>query len=176
MSAAGGESDDDLVERFRSGDRSAFLELYGRWSPGLWAIARKRLGNNQDAEDAVQKTVLKAMEKISQYRGPNTFGPWLMTILRNECASLRRPQRIVLTPDPEEGLAGSRTPAADDDQAMLVSTLEMLEPAVARVIFLKDVVGMTGEQVAAKLGISLSEYRRMRHAGLRDLRRLMGNE
>ncbi len=83
----------ELVEKARSGDFKAFTALINAHSNKIYALARRLSGNDQDAEDIVQDTFLKAIDKIDQFRGEASFGTWLYSIALNEGKSLLAKQK-----------------------------------------------------------------------------------
>lgn len=74
----------DLVERCKANDRKAQLKLYKQYCNGMFYVAVGFLKNNDDAEDVVQESFIKAFQKIEQYRGEVTFGAWLKRIVINK--------------------------------------------------------------------------------------------
>jgi RNA polymerase sigma-70 factor (ECF subfamily) len=77
-------SEKELVRRAQSGDFDAFVELVDSQKGRIYALARKMTGNEQDAEDIVQETLLKAIDNIEQFRGEASFGSWLYAIALNQ--------------------------------------------------------------------------------------------
>lgn len=79
-----------LVKRARDGDGEAFLALMEQYSGAMYKIARSILGNNEDAADAIQETILICFEKIAELRQPRYFKTWMTRILINECRKIIR--------------------------------------------------------------------------------------
>ena len=78
---------------------SAVFEMKG----DLYAVALSILKNKEDAEDAVQQTLLKAYERLDTLRFSEKFRPWILKILTNECYTVIRDRKqIVLTEDIED--------------------------------------------------------------------------
>lgn len=77
-----------MVKRAQAGDFDAFAELIEAHKNKIYGLARKLSGNEQDAEDIVQDTFLKAIDKIDQFRQESSFGTWLYTIALNESRAL----------------------------------------------------------------------------------------
>src|SRR5919198_924677 len=76
--------DGELIERIGDGDRGAFETLYSRYARPLFGLALRRLGEREQAEDAVQETFASVWRSASSYRperGPGA--PWLYTVARN---------------------------------------------------------------------------------------------
>src|SRR3954453_23615951 len=91
--ALGGVDDRTLVERVRTGDDAAFEALFDRHARGLVAFCRHMLGSREEAEDAVQHTILcafRAMPEPDQYLDVK---PWPYAIARNRCRSMLRARR-----------------------------------------------------------------------------------
>jgi len=74
----------ELQNRARNGDFEAFSELVKMHSDRIYRLALKMTKNRDDAEDAVQNTFLKAVDKIDQFKGESTFGTWIYSIALNE--------------------------------------------------------------------------------------------
>ena len=77
-----------LARRVIAGEESAFEEFFSAYFPRLYRFARVRLGGNDDgAEDVVQTTLIKALEKLHTYRGEADLFTWLCTFCRWEIAA-----------------------------------------------------------------------------------------
>jgi len=74
----------ELIKRAKSGDFEAFTVLIEAHKSKIYALANKLAGNSEDAEDIVQETLLKAIDKIDQFRGEASFGTWLYSIALNQ--------------------------------------------------------------------------------------------
>jgi RNA polymerase sigma-70 factor (ECF subfamily) len=83
-------SDAELVVRVRQGETPLFELIMRRFNRRLFRIARGILGNDADAEDAVQDAYVSAFYKLHQFRGPDGFATWLCRIATNEARMRRR--------------------------------------------------------------------------------------
>lgn len=81
-------SETELVRRAQAGDFDAFTELVNAHKAKIYALAKKLSGNTEDAEDIVQETLLKAIDKIDQFRLEASFGTWLYTIALNQARAM----------------------------------------------------------------------------------------
>jgi RNA polymerase sigma-70 factor (ECF subfamily) len=81
-------SEKELVQRAQAGDFGAFSELIGAHKSRIYGLALKLSGNAEDAEDILQDTFLKAIDKIDQFRLESSFGTWLYAIALNEARAL----------------------------------------------------------------------------------------
>ncbi|MFH2048524.1 MAG: RNA polymerase sigma factor [bacterium] len=77
-----------LVAKAQSGDFDAFLLLVNDHKGKVYNLALKMTGSVQDAEDIVQDTLVKAIDKIDQFRGESAFGTWLYSIALNQTRAL----------------------------------------------------------------------------------------
>jgi RNA polymerase sigma-70 factor (ECF subfamily) len=77
----------ELVKRARAGDFEAFNDLVKAHADRIYRLALKVTKNREDAEDVVQNTFLKAVDKIESFRGESSFGTWVYSIALNEIRS-----------------------------------------------------------------------------------------
>jgi RNA polymerase sigma-70 factor (ECF subfamily) len=83
-------SDAEAVARARAGDREAFRELVERHSPRLFRLAYRMTGVEEDAEDVVQETFLRAYRNLSRFEERAEFSTWLHRIAANCAVDLTR--------------------------------------------------------------------------------------
>ena len=81
----GSDADADAVSRFRAGDEGAFRALVERHSRAVFRVAFRMTGNEQDAEDVVQETFLRAYRNLGRFEERARFASWLHRIAAN-CA------------------------------------------------------------------------------------------
>lgn len=95
--------DRQLVRRSLAGERAAFGTLYDRHAPRVFHLLRRLTGNEAEAEDLTQETLLAAFGALSTWRGDGQFGTWLCGIaFRQYAAARRRQSRHETEPFPEE--------------------------------------------------------------------------
>jgi RNA polymerase sigma-70 factor (ECF subfamily) len=100
-----------LIVKAQAGDFQAFMELVKAHQPKVFAMIRRLAGNDQDAEDIMQDTLLRAIDKIEQFRGDSAFGTWLYTIGLNQArAQFAKHKKADLKPI-EEYLPSSKAGA-----------------------------------------------------------------
>ena len=73
----------ELVEQCKANDRKAQMQLYKQYCDGMFCGAMRFLKNEDDAEDVLQESFIKAFQRIDQFRGEVTFGAWLKRIVVN---------------------------------------------------------------------------------------------
>jgi RNA polymerase sigma-70 factor (ECF subfamily) len=160
-----------LVERARSGDVHAFETLVKQYDRQVFRIAQHITQNREDAQDVVQDAFLKAYEKLDQFQGNSKFYTWLVRIAVNEALMRLRKRRtgkmVSIDEDvqTEEGsvprdLAEWRpNPEQEYNQAELAEilrkTINGLPPGFRVVFVLRDVEGLSTEETANALGLSV---------------------
>src|SRR5207249_2808476 len=82
-----------VLARARQGDSEAFRALVERHSRSVFRLAFRMTGNEQDAEDLVQETFLKAYKQLHKFDGRSAFGTWLYRIASNCSLDLIRARK-----------------------------------------------------------------------------------
>ncbi len=173
-------TDSQLIEAANGGDQAAFAELVQPHRRPLHAHCYRMLGSLQDAEDAVQETLLLAWRSLSSFQGRSSLRSWLYSIATNVSlrAIERRPTRVLpidygppadphepvaapllesvwMDPYPDEqlGLAGpeARYEQRESIELAFVAALQLLPPRQRAVLILRDVLGFSGAEVAGAL-------------------------
>ena len=103
------EPDDDVVcvARCLQGDSSAFEPIVRRYQRVLFSLARRMLGNHEDAMDATQNVFVRAYQRLDTFDPDRRFFSWIYRIAVNECLNARRSRR------PDETLADAPADEAD---------------------------------------------------------------
>ena len=158
----------ELIAAVLQGDAASFEPLVERYSPRLFAMARRYARRESEVEDIVQDVWLKAFEKLGSYRAEAPFEHWLMRLAVHTCYdSLRRHQRNRETTfaeltEPEEDWLDrfvSEPGAADENAAaarqLLERVLEQLSPAARLVITLQEIEERPVKEIAKLTGWSV---------------------
>src|SRR5476651_2892710 len=160
-----------LVQAAKRGDDSAYEELVRRYDRNVFRIAQHITQNREDAEDVVQEAFLKAYTNLHQFQEQSKFYTWLVRIAVNEALMRlrrRRPERMVSLDEdikteddsmPREVADLSPNPEQQYTQAelreLLTKTIQGL-PATFRTVFvLRDVEGLSTEETAEALELSI---------------------
>ncbi len=148
-------SDESLVARVRAGDEVAFEVLYERHVPGVLAFCRHMLGSRDEGEDAVQQAFVSAHNSLTggDERDIN-FKPWIYTIARNRCLSMRRVQKppAVELEDPPSTVGLADEVATRADLRALLADLGELADDQRAALVLTELEDLSHAEVAAVLG------------------------
>src|SRR5437763_15978919 len=160
-----------LGQAAKKGDLEAFSELVKRYDRNVFRIAQHITHNEEDAQDVVQDAFLKAYEKLDQFQGNSKFYTWLVRIAVNESLMRlrrRRTGKMVSIDEDVETEEGSVPRdladwAPDPEQnysqselgEILRKTIQGLPPGFRVVFALRDVEGLSTEETAEALGLSI---------------------
>jgi RNA polymerase sigma-70 factor, ECF subfamily len=163
--------DAELIRRIGRGDEAAFRALVDRHARYLHGIASSLTGNRADAEDVVQETFVAVLN--STFRGESQVRTWLVQILVRRVAMLRRTKRRRPTErlEQESALPARASATAGTDAKLdLASMLEHLSPEHRDVIVLREVQGMTYEEMAEALHVPRGTIESRLHRARNELR------
>jgi len=160
---------DGVLER---GDERAFRELYRRHTPYLYQFALRVLGGHeQEAEDVIQETWIRAVNGLAAFRWEAGLRTWLGGIALNQCRTVfRRRERTWF----------ETVPAAEPSVAPAAAERVDLERALARlpdgyrtVLVLHDVEGYRHEDIARALGTTAGTSKSQLHRARRAIRAML---
>lgn len=187
--------DDDgaLVAGIRAGDEHAFAELVRRYQPRMLRLAEATVGSHAVAQEVTQDTWIAVLRGVDRFEGRSSLKTWLFRILVNRARTAASREQRAGRPedfgDERFDAAGAWTvppePWADraEDQLMaaqLAQRVQMLLPelpaAQRQVLVLRDVEGLSPEDVSGLLGVSDGNQRVLLHRGRARLRQLLAAE
>ena len=180
---AAGE-DQALVDRIRAGDRDAFEELVRHKRDWAFRLARRVVGQDEDARDVVQLAFLRLWKKVRGFRGGSEFDPWFHRIVVNLAIDLVR--RESARRRSQADWAGEHRRAGGSGEQELPMGLRLQEvsrifddlaaslPARQCAIFaLREIEGMSTDEVAKLMGIRSSTVRNHLFQARTTLRRAL---
>jgi RNA polymerase sigma-70 factor (ECF subfamily) len=190
------ESDVELLARLRNGDEEAFVMLVDRYQQPMLRLACSMVSNQAVAEEAVQDTWMGVVRGIERFEGRSSLKTWLFRILANRARSAgsreqhQTPIESLHAVDPLRFDAQGQwadpldrwTDESDDrlDAAtwlpILKTGLDELPPRQRQVVMLRDIEGLSGDEVCAVLGISGGNQRILLHRGRTRLREILEAE
>ena len=171
---------DRLVTAARDGDRPAFDELVRRTYVDTYTLALRLTADEEDARDVVQESYLRAWKGLANFRGDAQFSTWMYRITANAAYTMvkrRRRQRAESIDAMVEEPIELRPDAQPEDSAEAAALLDRLSvlldelpPKLRVLVVLKDVYGLSHEEIADELGISVAAAKVRLHRGRKRLR------
>jgi len=160
-----------LVQAARTGDVSAFEQLVRRYDRKIFRLAHHITQHREDAEDVLQESFLKAYQNLAGFQGNSKFYTWLVRIAVNESLMKLRKRRSdrtvsldeeVETEDgsmprevPDWGPSPEQLYGREELNGILVRTIGGLPASFRTVFVLRDVEGLSTEETAEALALSV---------------------
>lgn len=163
-------ADVDLAERHRSGDTTAFNEVYEAYSEMVFNVALRMCGNLDEASDISQEAFIKVNRYLGGFRGRSSLRTWIYRVAVNSCRSRFRKQNRwqsrVIADGGEQLESMPGTDRSPEERAIARGTMRLLSaalmqlPAIFReAVVLRDVEGLTYDEIAAVLGVRIGTVR-----------------
>jgi RNA polymerase sigma-70 factor, ECF subfamily len=170
--------DEDLVERFRGGDRGAFDELVRRYQRPIFYLARRYVRDDDEAKDLAQRAFVKAFQGIDRLRGPGAFKTWLYRIVSNLALNhIRDRARVAREAEARAEAAvdpiGTARMTGVEDQRELRAAIEELPPKQRLVLELRVFDELSFKEVAVAAGCSENAAKVNFHHAVKRLRQCM---
>jgi RNA polymerase sigma-70 factor (ECF subfamily) len=169
-------SDPILVTRAKDGDARALEALCERHAPRVEKLAGQLMRDPEDARDAAQEALAKLCLRIKQFRGESQFSTWLHRLTVNACRDVGSRQRARAC----EPLLEDRRAATDADPPTEAARTELrgelnrclaeIAPEQARVVVLKDALGLSFEEIAAAADMPVGTAKCYAHRARNRLR------
>ena len=171
--ADSGPPETELVDRARRGDHAAFQVLVERYQDRVYALARRILRDPDQARDAVQEGFLKAYAGLPRFEGRSGFYTWLYRLVFNQCIDMKRRDRTSRHEEWDDEIARDAAPGANIDplplgteladpasayhrgqlREALAAAIESLPDDARRTLVLREVDGLSYEEIAKALRI-----------------------
>jgi RNA polymerase sigma-70 factor (ECF subfamily) len=184
-------SDGTFVARARSGDSDAFRVLVERHSRPVFRLAFRMTGNEQDAEDVVQESMLRAYKQLARFDQRASFGTWLYRIATNCSLDLVRSRKrrtqnqgqasegdggemenpVASVPSP--GPTPERMALSGEVRARLTAALRELSATERSAFVLRHFEGMCMEDVSRVLGCQTGAAKHSVFRAVQKLRRAL---
>lgn len=173
-------TDEELAHRVSAGEEEVFAELYRRYYARAFRLAWTMTGQREAAEELTQEIFLRSWQKIGQFRGEAKFGTWFYRLATRCCLNYRQ-RRTTPAHETLDAFEERAEPGAmKQSEAQLEANLRQqelqdevqralfsLKPEWRLVVFLKDLEGLSYEEIAAQMNCSTgtvaSRLNRARH-------------
>ncbi len=170
-------SDLELLQAVQAGDRAAFTCLVERHYRSLFRYARSFARSDADAEDALQKTLVSVWRSAASFAARSSVRAWMLTIARNAVFRAGRSREDATDTESLADLGrragwGAESPEElldeQERRALLERGLASLPDSDREVLVLRDIEGLSGDETADVLGLSLRAMKsRLHRARLR---------
>jgi RNA polymerase sigma-70 factor, ECF subfamily len=176
-----------VVARVRAGEKDCFRLLVERHSHDIFRLAFRMMGNEQDAEEAVQDTFLRAYRSLDRFESRSSFSTWIYRIATNRCYDLldqrkSRPEPVPVLepgePSPEERIPSAtpgpeRTLLSGEIADHLRSVMFQLSAAERTAFVLRHCEGQSIEEIAKTLKIGEGAAKNSVHRAVQKLRQAL---
>ncbi len=176
--------DKHIIARIKDGDTHLFEVLLNKYKDSIYSLCRYMLENPQDAEDAAQDTFIKAYQGLKSYSSTASFYTWLYRIAVNTCLDYKRKSSFLSlffftdkenqieyfpsqAPSPESAYATSHSMHA------LKKALNNLSTKLRAVIVLNELEGLSYEEIAEILDVSVGTVKSRISRAREELRKNM---
>lgn len=189
---AAGEA--QFIERLRAGEAAAFDHLVAERSGDIYALLYRLTEDAEEARDLTQETFLRAFQSISRFRGDADLKTWLYRIAINQARNRwrwwrRRRRDVTVSLDAQDGereqplsaklRAVGNNPEqetlAHERETSLRAALRSLSRSYREAVILRDIEGLSYEEIAAALEISVGTVKSRLSRGRLELRKIIGS-
>lgn len=176
----------ELIAGVAAKDRNAFNALFSATYAKLFAVARRIMGNNELAEDAVAEAFMTIWQRAESYQtGKGAVITWMATIVRNKCLDMKR--RMAVRPQTvdiekmavflEDGAPGAdRIAENSDSRRLLQACLKGLKPETAQALVLAYVYGFSRPELAERFDRPEGTIKTWIFRGLKQLKDCLGRQ
>lgn len=169
-----------LLARARDGDVDAFAELVRRYEQRVRSVLFRLLDDDRDVEEATQDAFLQAWRNLDRFRGDAAVFTWLYRIAVNEALARLRRKRVQTTDIDElaETAPLAADPAHEPERAaeaaelhgFLAACIRRLPPDYRAPLVLRDVIGLSNQEVADVLELSVAAAKSRIHRARMQIR------
>jgi len=192
-SATEAAHDANLVQRFNTGDETAFVEIMERYHSKIFAVALSLLRNRADAEEIAQDTFIRAHRGLARFRGDSSLATWLHRIAVNLARNrywyfFRRRRHSTLSLDYAIGdennatfaeliAADTANPAQEsacsEFASLVAACMEKLDASHREILTLRNVLNRSYEEIAAALSLNVGTVKSRIARARQNLRALL---
>lgn len=180
--------DEELVRRVQAGNNEAFEELVKRYERKVYNIAYRLMGNERDASEVLQDAFLRAYRFLPKFQFKSSFFTWLYRIATNvSLTKLRKREKVQLVSIDEPANADGDLPLEIPDyrynpekmmkqrqlREALQNAVDSLPPDYRSVVVLRDLEGLSNEEVSKVLNLTVAAVKSRLHRGRLELRKVL---
>ncbi|MGB5355768.1 MAG: RNA polymerase sigma factor [Eudoraea sp.] len=161
----------ELLEKSKTGDRSAQFKLYELYVDAMYNVVLRILGNREEAEDILQETFVDAFKNLKKFRYESTFGAWIKRIAINKSLNHLKTNKIKITPieDHEYYLAEEKEEPIEYDMRKIKIGISKLPHGFKQIFSLYLLEGYSHKEIAEILEISEATSKSQYHRAKKKL-------
>ena len=166
-------TDPEIVERLRAGDEAAFTMLIAAYGPTMQRVAQMYVRDREAAKEVVQETWLAVLNGIDAFEGRSSLKTWIFRIAVNHCRSCLGRKHLPMQPLAEEqadeeksgaviadpGRGPEELAVAADCGRRVTAGLARLPESFRVAVVLRDLEGLSYEEIAEVLGVRIGTVR-----------------
>jgi RNA polymerase sigma factor (sigma-70 family) len=168
-------SDEHLTRRAVGGDERAFAAIFRRYHQSLYRFCLAIVGNPEDAQDALQNTMIKVLRALPGEERRIELKPWLYRIAHNESIDLLRRRRETRQLDVEQVAPGyglAEDAATRERLRQLIADLRELPERQRETLVMRELAGLDFEEIGTALGTSGAVARQTLYEARQSLRQM----
>lgn len=173
------QNEDKIIELASLGSNEAIEKLVKHYQPQLKKFAHGVCQTTEDAEDAVQHSLIIISSKISSFKKlSKKLSSWLFTIIKNECLKFSKQRNKIVEIDKNITVEEFGTyEKITEEEALkhIKNAIDKLDPIYKEVFLLRDIDGLNGFEVSKKLGISIPAMKSRLHRARIELKNSLKN-
>ncbi|MBT30405.1 MAG: RNA polymerase subunit sigma-70 [Thalassobius sp.] len=178
----GNNEDSNLIKQLINGEEWAFTQTFEKYSSQVFYIALKYLKNKELAEDVVQETFIRVWNNRTTLKPTESLKPFIVTIskrlilniIRNEKRKILKHVEILASQNPNKNFT-EQSIFYNETNNQLKSAINKLPEKRKQVFELKVKEGLSNEEIAKKLGISVNTVKVQYSKALQQIRELLNN-
>jgi len=178
-------SDEQLAEKYLSGDANAMTTIYERYIDKVYRLAYSKLGDHHDAQDVASSVFLKLCTYLQQFRGDSKLSTWIFAVAANaaiDFARRRKPQDSLdreiggKDGEPMERQVPDRNPGPEelvekeDFKRHMLSLVQKLPDMQREILELRFIVGLSYQEISEELGIEMGTVKSRINRAVASLR------
>ncbi len=169
---------EEWVGRAQRGDVEAFCRMVEAYQRPVFNLCRRMLGDDDEAEDAAQESFLRAFRALKRYDPGRPFGTWLLAIASHRCIDILRHRRRHPQSSTQQSLDDEQVDQDDGPEERLMRAqrrdaidglTRSLAPQERAVVVLRYWYGLSYEEIASALSLSVSAVKSRLHRARRTL-------
>ena len=158
MEVISNQSEQKLVRLCKKNDAKAQYKLYKQYSKGMYNLALRMTGDQNEAEDILQDAFIKAFQEVHKLKNEKAFGGWLRRIVVNHCIDSTRKKKLVFVEMEKIKDQYSEVDGVEEniDPGLIHAMIKKLPDGAREILVMRALEGYKHAEIGEQLGISES--------------------